>query len=187
MAKKKFDAPNAETQTQVLTQADVATVSAEQPAPEPKPALPSFHLQDAAGVQYKLIRYTLPKRHEKNPEGDLTIVIDGVSTPAWKTDSKGWSLEGTELIYVYFKLPANDISVYIVLQGEDVAGKEFAMGDGEGTRPNPKSTSKLSEEEKALRLATAKATREANAANKTAGPATQDAPDTAETAAQVHP
>jgi hypothetical protein len=185
MAKqKKFDAPDAPQQEQQVLGTTEPT--AEQiPAEPPKPALPSFHLlREPDGVQFKLIRYALPKRHEKNPEGDLKIIIDGVPTPAWKTDSKGWSVEGTELIYVYLKL-ANDVTVYLVLQGEDVADQYFSLKDGEGTRPNPKSTSKLSEEEKALRLATAKATREAN---KAAAPvATPDAPDTAATVEQVHP
>jgi hypothetical protein len=165
MAKKdkKYDASEAPVQEQVtLTPGDVAVVEAVAEAAPPKPALPAFHLDAVDGTQFKLIRYPLPKRHEKNPEGDFKVKIDGVDVPCWKTDSKGWAKEGTELTYVYMRLPVQDITVYVVLRGEDIAGQEFICAEGEGTRPNPKAESKMTDAERAERARQAKITREAN-------------------------
>lgn len=165
---KKFDAD-----TNAVEQAAPAvetTTEAAAPAPKvEKPALPSYHLEGADGTNYRFIRYALPKRSLKVPEGDLQLSIAGYSTPAWKTDSKGWSVEGTELTYVYFTLPVGDgIDGYIVLQGEELGDDEFVVGDGDGNRPNPKAQSKLTDEQKAARIAAAQATREANKAKATA-------------------
>ena len=176
MAKKQKFADTPATapvqETQVITAKDVGTIDASALAGngEAKPVvpkLPDLFVENPDGVQYKFIRYPLPKRAAKAETGDISFKVDGKDTPAWTTNSKGWAKEGTELTYVYFKL--NDVSGYVVLQGDDnIAGVEFTSGEGTANRPNPTAESKLSDEDKAKRSAAAAATREANKAKRSA-------------------
>ena len=159
---KKFDAPEGSTNdAPATTEAQVpAEVAAEAKAPA-VPRAPSLLIDDGNGVQFKFIRYPLPKRSVGKP-GDYTIVVDGVETPVWTTNNKGSSTEGTEVSYNYFKL--GEVQGYVVLQNEDIAGLEFTSAEGDAKRANPKSVSKMTDEEKAARIAKALETRAKNKA-----------------------
>ena len=104
---KKFDAPEGSTNdATATTEANDAPAMTEAPTEAKAPAVPrapSLLIDDGNGVQFKFIRYPLPKRSVGKP-GDYTIVVDGVETPVWTTNNKGSSTEGTEVSYNYFKL-----------------------------------------------------------------------------------
>src|SRR6478752_8429521 len=93
---KKFDTPetNQEDQvTQTDAQLDQASNANGEGATEHTPATqfvakPQMYFEHQ-GTQYGFTRFAMPKRAEKNPEGEITILVNGNETPAWLTTSKG--------------------------------------------------------------------------------------------------
>ena len=163
MSKKnrKFDGPqDAPATTEVVnTEANDLDIAVEVRIAQPR--APSLFIDDGNGEQFKFIRYPLPKRAGSTP-GAFNIVVDGVETPVWTTTNKGSSVEGTEVTYNYFKI--GDVQGYVVTQGEDISSVSFTSGEGDAKRANPKSVSKMTDEEKAARIAKALETRAKNKA-----------------------
>jgi hypothetical protein len=147
---KKFDTPetNQEDQvTQAEAQLDQASNGGDESEGEAAPntqftAKPQFYLASQSDeTQYQFTRFNMPKKAEKNPEGEITVIINGVEHPAWLTSSKGWAADDARIDYVWLEL-VDGSKGYITLDyGVDAAtfnGHEFEIKAGKANRDNPK-------------------------------------------------
>jgi hypothetical protein len=148
-AAKKFDTPETTQESQVTQEAQVEqeaqaeqTTNGEDTTPTtqftPKPM---FYLIGSDEKQYQFTRFNMPKKAEKNPEGEIRVIIEGVEHPAWMTSSKGWAADDARIDYVWLSL-VGGANGYITLDyGVDAVtfdGAEFTLGEGKANRENPK-------------------------------------------------
>lgn len=99
-----------------------------------------FHLEHEDGTQFKFTRFPMPKRAEKNPEGEFEVVVDKETVPVWTTASKGWAKDDAVIEYIWMDL--GDAKGYITLDygqsAKNYEGSSFTRGEGSGNRPDPK-------------------------------------------------
>jgi len=144
---KKFDTPETNQEAQMEQQAEQETPSTngeDTTSQTQFVAKPQFYLQDQNehnGTQYQFTRFNMPKKAEKNPEGEIRVVINGVEHPAWLTSSKGWAADDARIDYIWLQL-ANGDKGYITLDygvdAQSMADHEFEVKDGKANRENPK-------------------------------------------------
>jgi hypothetical protein len=152
---KKFDTPD-QNQPQT-TEQKMEQMAAEVPTEQSAPvgngeqteastlfvAKPQLYLQDENGTQYQFTRFAMPKRAEKNPDGEMKIELDGEEIPVWLTSSKGWAADDARIDYIWFYLDKDaNQGGYITLDyGVDASTYNdviFTSHEGKANRENPK-------------------------------------------------
>ena len=83
-------------------------------------AKPMIYLEAEDGVQYQFTRFPMPKRAEKNPEGEFTVLVDQIDTPAWTTASRGWAADDKVIEYIWIELADHDHAMHAESVGAHV-------------------------------------------------------------------
>ena len=161
---KKFDQDVAEaTEASGEATSDYTNQAAE--LPEEVTTLPvrkaSLYLQ-IGEIQYRFDRRnSLPKRSEKNVDGDIRVHLDGQSIPAWITSNRAWAKdENLTLDYIWLTIPegvdmgngtANTevqsgfITLDYTVDATTFEGKDVWVGTGAVERKNPARVGKVDE------------------------------------------
>ena len=147
-------------------------------------AKPRVYLEDEQGVQYQLTRFAMPKRAQKQPEGEFKVEVDGVVYPVWSTSSKGWAADDKSIDYLWIQLDENTAGYITLDYGVPAANYNdyiFKRGEGQANRKDPERKPKdaaKEENRKVQALATFNKNREAAEAAKASANGEQASGDT---------